>query len=53
VPHLDKLLAVATALLKIAPNWRKFQSIYNRAVPKPGTTMRIPFPKKDDEIIDV
>lgn len=53
IPHLDKLLAVATAFLKIAPNWRKFQSMYNRAVPKPGTTMSIPFPEKDDEVIDV
>ncbi len=53
IPQLDKMLAVAIAFLKVAPNYRKFLSQYNRVIPKPGTTMLIPFPEKDEEVIDV
>lgn len=38
IPHLDKLLTISTALMKVALNWRQFMDMYNRAVPKPGTT---------------
>lgn len=30
-PHLDKLIASVTMLMKISPNWRKFESHYRRA----------------------
>lgn len=32
-PHLERHLAVVTALMRIAPNWRKFMAMLNRAVP--------------------
>lgn len=38
IPHLDKLLTVSTAFMKIASTWRQFMDMYNRVVPKPGTT---------------
>lgn len=43
IPHLDKLLAVTVAFMKVAPNWRKFMSMFNRAVPKPGTQQELDF----------
>jgi len=48
IPHLDKLLAITITLMKISPNWKKFISLFNRAVPKPGTTPFLPF--YEDEI---
>jgi len=32
-PHLEKQLAVVTTLMKISPNWRKFESNFERAFP--------------------
>ncbi len=37
-PHLEKHLAVVIALMRIAPTWRKFIAMLNRAVPIPGKT---------------
>jgi len=48
IPHLDKLLAVTVAFMKASPNWRKFMSMFNRAVPMPGTTPPLPFPDEED-----
>lgn len=48
IPHLDKLLTISTALMKIAKNWKQFMDMYNRAVPKPGTTPSL-FPMENDE----
>jgi P63C domain len=33
-PHLEKHLAAVIALMRIAPNWRKFKSFLNRAFPQ-------------------
>ena len=48
-PHLDKLLTLSTALMKIASTWRQFMEMYNRAVPKPGTTPPL-FPMDEKEM---
>lgn len=53
IPHLDKLLAITIAFMKASSNWPKFIRLFNRAIPKQGTTREIPFPEKDDEVIDV
>ncbi len=33
-PHLDKVIASVTTLMRISPNWRKFQEHYQRAFGK-------------------
>ncbi len=35
-PHLEKQLAVVTTLMKISPNWRKFEANFIRAFPSPN-----------------
>jgi ubiquinone/menaquinone biosynthesis C-methylase UbiE len=47
------MVAISTAFMQVAPNYRKFLGMYYRVVPKPGTTMLIPFPEKEEEVIDV
>ena len=32
-PHLEKQLVAVTTLMKVASNWRNFQSLFNRAFP--------------------
>jgi len=49
IPHLDKLLAVSITLIKISANWRKFMSLFNRAVPKPGTQQELEFLHDSEE----
>lgn len=39
-PHLERHLAVVTALMRIAPTWRKFISMLNRAIPIPGKAVQ-------------
>lgn len=48
IPHLNKLYVVSCALMKVAKNWNQFIDMYDRAVPKPGTTPKL-FPIEDDE----
>jgi hypothetical protein len=48
IPHLDKLYTISCALMKIASDWRHFMDMYDRAVPKPGTTPPL-FPLENDE----
>lgn len=49
VPHLDKLLASVTTLMRISPNWRKFKSLLNRAFPQKGDQLSL---IPDDDIED-
>jgi hypothetical protein len=49
-PHLDKLLAISIAFMKASTSWRKFISMYNRAVPKPGTNLSLPFEEDEYDI---
>jgi hypothetical protein len=35
-PHLEKHLAIVTALMRASPNWKWFLRTLDRAVPKPG-----------------
>ena len=34
-PHLEKHVAVVTALMRVSPNWRAFIRLFNRNFPKP------------------
>jgi hypothetical protein len=42
-------LAVTIAFMKASPNWTKFMRLFNRAVPKPGTTPTFDFGEDFDE----
>lgn len=42
-PHLEKHLAVVTALMRASPTWQHFQRLLERAVPKPNSQMELPF----------
>ena len=46
-PHLDKLIASVTTLMRISPNWRKFQEHYQRAF---GKNKQLDFPEENDTI---
>lgn len=46
--HLDKILTIAIAFMKIAPTWKKFISMFDQIVPKPGTTPLL-FQMDDDD----
>ena len=46
-PHLDKLIASVTTLMRISPNWRKFQEHFARAF---GKQAQLDFPDKEDTI---
>jgi hypothetical protein len=47
--HLEKQLTVVTTLMKISPNWRKFESNFNRAFPAPHEQIGFDFGDDDDE----
>ncbi len=46
-PHLEKQLAVVTALMRISPNWRVFMTHFQRAFPSEVEQMT--FPEFEDE----
>jgi hypothetical protein len=49
-PHLEKHLAVVTALMRASTNWRTFKSLLERAVPKTTThQLSLPIPDGEDE----
>jgi hypothetical protein len=48
-PHLEKHLAVVIALMRASTTWRKFEALLERAVPRAGRTMPLPFPDDDDD----
>ena len=50
IPHLNKLYVVACALMKVSKNWKHFIDMYDRAVPKPGTTPKL---FTTEEMIDI
>jgi hypothetical protein len=35
-PHLEKQVAIVTTLMRISPNWRKFEANFAKAFPQPG-----------------
>ncbi len=47
-PHLEKQVAIVTTLMKISPNWRKFEQHFKRAFPEAQGEMFEP----DDDIDD-
>ena len=46
-PHLEKHLAVVTALMRASINWRSFLRLLDRAVPTPGGTQKELFDKDE------
>lgn len=48
-PHLEKHLAVVTALMRASTSWDKFKRLLQRAVPIPGEQLYMPEP--DDESV--
>jgi len=47
--HLGKQLATVTTLMKISPNWRKFESHFNRAFPSPSEQMNLSLDDDDSD----
>jgi hypothetical protein len=49
-PRLREHIAAVTALMKAAPDWRRFYSSINRALPQYDTTipMLMDFPDEED-----
>jgi hypothetical protein len=45
-PHLEKHVAVVTALMRVSPNWRSFVRLFNRNFPPPQPAL---FEDMDDE----
>ena len=48
-PKLREHLAGVIALMRAAPNWRKFMEMINRALPRHNETLPIEFRDDDDE----
>ena len=44
-PHLERHLAVVTALMRASKNWISFMRLLERAVPKPNSQLRLPIPE--------
>lgn len=51
-PHLEKHLAVVTALMRAASNWGKFKQLLERAVPKPNKPTQTELWPNDDDFDD-
>jgi len=45
-PHLEKHVAIVTALMRVSPNWRAFLRLFNRNFPPPQPAL---FEDTDDE----
>jgi hypothetical protein len=49
-PHLEKHLAVVTALMRASPNWGWFKRLLERAIPKPNTPQQLDFLEDPDDL---
>jgi hypothetical protein len=48
-PHLEKHLAVVTALMRASSTWKRFLKLLNKAVPRPSGEQKELFEDEDDE----
>jgi hypothetical protein len=48
-PHLERHLAVVTALMRASRTWKGFRSLLDRAVPTPGGTQELLLPDMYDD----
>jgi hypothetical protein len=51
-PHLERHLAVVTALMRASKTWEGFRKLLNRAVPTPGEKQELLLPDMYDESDD-
>jgi hypothetical protein len=51
-PHLERHLAVVTALMRASSNWLKFKRLLERAVPKPNVARQQEMWPEDDNLDD-
>ena len=47
-PHLEKHLAIVTALMRASPNWDKFKRLLARALPRSTGQQELPLEYEDD-----
>lgn len=49
-PHLEKHLASVTTLMRVAPNWRNFERLLERAFPSGVEQMEFSFMEEEDQM---
>lgn len=47
-PHLERQLVAVTTLMKVSPNWRKFEGMFKRAFPDGPEQSEMPFMEEED-----